>query len=231
MKNKIIVALDVDTPIEAEKLFKSLSPFVGGFKVGPRLTFRCDKLFLKDISQSGILFFDHKFFDIPSTTAAAVEVASEMGAHWVTVHALNGPECLKQLSVTEKAIQSQKSDFRILVVTVLTSFSEQTLPIIWKLQSIQASTQQLAAQAQSCGLNSYVCSPEEIKILRNQNKEAFLVVPGIRPVGSSNADQSRVALPLEAVKLGASAIVVGRPIIQSSDPVKATKEILESLNE
>src|SRR4051794_5277789 len=96
--NPVIVSLDVDDPKDAMSLYLSLRDYVGGFKIGPRLTFRCDREFIKDLSQSGILFFDHKFFDIPTTTVAAVRVAFEMGAHWITVHSLNGPECLKALA-------------------------------------------------------------------------------------------------------------------------------------
>src|SRR4051812_41528839 len=103
LKNPIIVALDVDQPAEAIRLFTRLQGSVGGFKVGPRLTLRCDPRFLKDIAASGILFWDHKYFDIPSTTVASVEAAAQAGAHWVTVHALAGPECLGQLSQLEKS--------------------------------------------------------------------------------------------------------------------------------
>ena len=166
MKNPIIVALDVDDPKEAQKLFKKLSPLVGGFKVGPRITFRSDKSFLKDISDSGILFFDHKFFDIPSTTLASVQMAAELGAHWVTVHALSGLECLKELSSLEKTIRSEKKDFRILAVTVLTSFSEKNLPPIWKNISVGESVQELAKSAHEAGLKSFVCSPEEVTSLK-----------------------------------------------------------------
>jgi orotidine-5'-phosphate decarboxylase len=229
MKNKIIVALDVDSEKKAVELVKKLSPYVGGFKFGPRLTFRCDKSFLKDVSQSGILFFDHKFFDIPSTTAAAVEVAAELGAHWVTVHALNGSECLNKISEVEFKIKNQITNFRVLAVTVLTSFSEKNLPSIWQKQSLQKSVTDLAEDAFASGLSSIVCSPEEIESLKALNKNSFLVVPGIRPSGSGTSDQVRVATPSMAVTRGADALVIGRPIIESSDPVRVAKEISDTL--
>jgi orotidine-5'-phosphate decarboxylase len=229
MKNPIIVALDLDDVSKASQLASRLAPYVGGFKVGPRLTFRADRKFLKDLSQSGILFFDHKFFDIPSTTASAVEVAAEMGAHWVTVHGLSGPECLKQLSAVETKIQKSREEFRILVVTVLTSFSKESLPPVWKNQSVGDSVASLAESAAGQGLNSFVCSPEEVELLKTRIKQSFLVVPGIRPAGSDNQDQRRVATPAQALKAGASALVIGRPIIEQADPINAVKRILDEI--
>src|SRR5581483_8319622 len=113
MKNPVIVALDVDDPRQAAKIVDEVRPFVGGFKIGPRLTLRAPREFIKDLSQSGILFFDHKFFDIPSTTRASVQVAAEMGAHWVTVHALNGRICLRELAELERRLRSSQPLFRI----------------------------------------------------------------------------------------------------------------------
>jgi orotidine-5'-phosphate decarboxylase len=229
MKNPVIVALDVDSEKEASQLVAKVSPYVGGFKVGPRLTLRADKSFLKDLSQSGILFFDHKFFDIPSTTVASVKIAAELGAHWVTVHALNGPECLRDLSSLENEIRKTKRDFRVLAVTVLTSFSTQSLPPIWKDESIESSVVALAQSAHSSGVKSFVCSPEEVSKLHSLYNDGFFVVPGIRPTGSSAGDQKRTAAPSETIRAGASALVIGRPIIAAKDPAAAAREILESL--
>jgi orotidine-5'-phosphate decarboxylase len=111
LKNPIIVALDIDDPKEAQKLSEKLSPHVGGFKIGPRLTFRADRKYLSDLSHQGILFLDHKFFDIPSTTVSSVEVAFELGAHWVTVHALAGPDCLKEVGQCERTLQKPATSF------------------------------------------------------------------------------------------------------------------------
>jgi orotidine-5'-phosphate decarboxylase len=229
MKNKIIVALDVDSPIAAQKLYKILAPHVGGFKFGPRLTFRCDRSFLRDVSESGILFFDHKFFDIPSTTVAAVNSAAELGAHWVTVHALNGPECLKKVAELETTLRLTNPFFRAVAVTVLTSFSEKNLPPIWKNQSLDESVTSLAHSAFESGLHTIVCSPQEIKLLKKINKEVFLITPGIRTEGSPKGDQARVATPSEAIHLGADAIVIGRSVTECSDPVASIKEIIKSL--
>lgn len=229
MKNPIVVALDVDDVAQAQKLVKDLHPYVGGFKVGPRLTFRAPPSFLREISSQSLLFFDHKFFDIPSTTVAAVKVAAEMGAHWVTVHALNGPECLKELKKLETEIRKTRENFRVVAVTVLTSFTEKTLPPIWKNESIEQSVETLAASAIEAGLETLVCSPLEISKLKKLFPKSFLIVPGIRTEGSGSGDQKRTATPEGAIKAGASALVIGRSILDAQSPVQAAKEIFESL--
>ena len=152
-----------------------------------------------------------------------------MGAHWVTVHGLNGPECLKELSVLEKKIRRQIESFRVLAVTVLTSFNSQTLPPIWREETIAKSVERLAESAQTSGLSSFVCSPDEVSILRNKYSESFLVVPGVRPDGTDHHDQKRVTTPRIALERGASALVIGRPITESADPAKASRAIAESL--
>jgi orotidine-5'-phosphate decarboxylase len=229
MQNPIIVALDVNEPKKAQELFKKLNGHVGGFKVGPRLSMRCDPSFLRDLSQTGTLFFDHKFFDIPSTTAASVELAYELGAHWVTVHALNGKETLSGLSKLEKQIQKSLPSFKVVVVTVLTSFTEETLPPIWKNRTVMDSVLSLAQLAQECGLNSIVSSPFECSALMKHSKDFFIITPGIRSDDYSKGDQKRTMSASQAIKMGASALVVGRPIIESSDPVAAAKKMYESL--
>ena len=229
MTNPVIVALDLDDPKKALDLAQKVAPHVGGFKVGPRLTFRSDRQLLKQLSQLGTVFFDHKFFDIPSTTVASVKAAAEMGADWVTVHALNGPECLKELATLETQIKKTNSKFKILAVTVLTSFKPESLPPIWKSQSMSQSVLDLATSVFEAGLTSLVCSSEEAEVLKNKFPKSFLVVPGIRPEGSDKNDQSRVATPAQALKAGASALVIGRPIVESSDPLATVKKIQGSL--
>lgn len=229
MKNPLIAALDVDDVSRAEKLARILGPFVGGFKVGPRLVLRAGKNFLADLSQSGIVFFDPKFFDIPSTTVASVEAAAEWGADWVTVHTLNGPACLKELAQLEARVRQSKPAFRILGVTVLTSFSKETLPPIWKKQDIEESVEELALSAYQQGIKSFVCSPQEVGKMKKKFSDGFWVVPGVRPEGFPSHDQIRTATPAQALQAGASALVLGRPFIESKDPAGVAQEILESL--
>ena len=116
-----------------------------------------------------------------------------------------------------------------MVVTVLTSHRSETLPPIWKNISINDSVVLLAQMAQKAGLTSYVCSSKEVPTLKKHINDSFLVVPGIRPEGSANQDQTRVATPRQAMASGASALVIGRPILEATDPVSAVKNILKEL--
>jgi len=231
MKNPIIVALDLDSPKKAMDLAVQLESVVGGFKVGPRLTHRAPPDFIQDLSRLGLVFFDHKFFDIPSTTTAAVQAAAEAGATWATVHALNGPKTLKELATLELKIRKNSPDFRVVAVTVLTSFDPAGLPPIWqKGLSIADSVEKLAFSAYEQGLRTFVCSPEEVPLLKKKlGPGIFVIVPGIRPVGSDSKDQNRVATPQEAIKNGADALVIGRPIIEAQNPVRAAQDILAEL--
>ncbi len=237
LKNPIIVALDVDNVTIARKLIEKLHGKVGGFKVGPRLTFRTDRNFIKELKSAGIVFFDHKFFDIPSTTLASVKVAAEMGADWVTVHALNGEPCLRELAKLESEIKITNPQFKILAVTVLTSFDKQSLPPIWGDFSLENSVERLAQSAANAGLSTFVCSPHEIKNIKNKIPHSFIVTPGVRAAIKPSSvrstvsldDQSRVATASEAIGWGASALVIGRPIVEAEDPANAADEIVRSI--
>lgn len=230
MLNPIVVPLDVDDPVMALDIVGKLKGKVGGFKTGPRLTLRADKSFMHKLKDAGIVFFDHKFFDIPSTTLASVKVAFELGADWVTVHALNGKKCLQDLAQFEQIAQKTNKNFRILNVTLLTSFDKNTLPSVFKDQSIEQSVTDLARLAFESGLNSYVCSPHEIAAIKKINPKAFIVTPGIRLESDSKKDdQARTATPREAIQSGASALVIGRPIIEAKQPLNIVNQIMESL--
>lgn len=229
LKNPIIVALDVDDVGRASELVSLLSGKVGGFKVGPRLTLKSDSRLTDLLQKSGVYFFDHKFFDIPSTTAASVRAAFDLGATWVTVHALNGGPCLKELSILQEELRAKRPDFRVLAVTVLTSFTESSLPPIWKRESVESSVEQLAKLASDNGIGSFVSSAHELPALKKNHPYGFFVVPGIRPANSKSQDQARVATPAEAIKMGASALVIGRPIVEAKDPVQVVDEVLKSL--
>ena len=188
--NPIIVALDIDSPQQAVNLAVSLEPHVGGFKVGPRLTHRASPDFVQNLARLGLVFFDHKFMDIPSTTVAAVKAAAEAGATWVSVHALNGPVTLGELRKLEQTMQSINPLFRVVIVTVLTSFEKVSLPPIWSKElDVAESVLCLARSAYEQGLRTFVCSSEEATALRREfGAEVFLIVPGIRPLGSPSQD-------------------------------------------
>lgn len=228
MSNPIFVAVDLDDDKSALELVKQCRAFVGGFKVGPRLALRYGEPFLKEVSRHGNMFIDNKYFDIPSTMEAAVRASFEVGASFCTVHAQAGPEALTQLAALEESL-CQTRPFRILAVTVLTSFKQETLAPIVRHLPIAEQTNALARMALECGLTGLVCSPDEVESLRRQFPNAYLVTPGVRLSHEDRGDQKRVADPLTALKRGASALVVGRPIYDAVEPARAAKTYYEEI--
>lgn len=223
LRNPVCVALDVDDRDQALKLVSELKDIVGGFKLGPRLIHRYGNSLVQEISKKSPVFVDCKFFDIPSTMEAAVRASFEAGASLVTVHALAGAEALKKMATLEKELSAVRP-FRILAVTVLTSWDEKSFPSVFKSQPLSQTVQELADLVKSSGLSSVVCSAHEIELLKS--KQLYLLVPGIRLEQDSKDDQKRTMTPDKALQAGASALVVGRPIIEAKDPVAAARKFL-----
>lgn len=228
LTNPIFVALDVDSAEKAIELVKETRAFVGGFKVGPRLSLRYGEPLLKEISRHGSLFIDNKYFDIPSTMEAAVRASFDTGANFCTIHAQAGPEALTRLAAVERELSAQRP-FRLLAVTVLTSFKQETLSPINRAQPIAEQVAALTQNVLDCGLTGIVCSPDEVENLRAKFPSAFLVTPGVRLSHEDRGDQKRVADPVTALRRGASALVVGRPIYDSLEPALAAKTYYEEI--
>jgi orotidine-5'-phosphate decarboxylase len=229
LSNPVFVALDVDSAERALELVKQTRAFVGGFKVGPRLCLRFGETLLKDIAKHGSsLFIDNKYFDIPSTMEAAVKASFDVGATFCTVHAQAGKEALSRLGELEAELNKIRP-FRLLAVTVLTSFRQDTLAPMVQNIPIAEQTEQLAKLALDCGLSGLVCSPEEVEALRKKFPNAYLVTPGVRLSTDSLGDQKRVADPCTALRRGASALVVGRPICEALEPAMAAKIYYEEI--
>lgn len=228
MNNPLILALDVDTKEQALKIADSVHDVVGGIKLGPRLCLRYGMEFVKEMAARAPIFLDNKHFDIPSTMEAAVRASFEAGASLVTVHALSGPEALKKMAEVEKEL-SQQRPFRILAVTILTSWDESSVPQVMKAQPISQHVVELASLVQNTGLSGVVCSPHELDLL--QNRGLYLVTPGIRFSMNSSGDQKRIMGPKEALKAGASALVVGRPILEAKNIREAATEFVMAMYE
>lgn len=229
LKNNLIVALDVDSADEALKLATLLRDRAGALKVGPRLCMRYGADFVKKLAEQAPVFVDNKYLDIPSTVDAAVRATFESGATLATVHAWNGKETLAKLAHTERELNAHRP-FKILAVTILTSFSPETLPPGFSTD-IAASVESLAKLTLDCGLTGLVCSPHEVAKLRAQSAPAYLVTPGVRLPDDEKGDQKRVETPAEAIRKGASALVVGRPIIAAKNPVEAADRVIASIRE
>lgn len=228
LSNPIFVALDVDSGDAAIALIKQTRAFVGGYKVGPRLALRYGEPFLKEVARHGAMFIDNKYFDIPNTMESAVRASFEVGATFCTIHAQAGKEAMTRLAKLEQEL-SRIRPFRILAVTVLTSFKQEGLPPMVAKIPIADQTVQLAKLVLESGLTGLVCSPDEVEALRKQFPGAYLVTPGVRLSGEDRGDQNRVSDPNTALKRGASALVVGRPICESLEPAKIAKMYYEEI--
>jgi len=225
LKNPIFVALDLDDPAKALSIAKQVEPFVGGFKIGPRLILREGAGFVQKVAALKPVFIDNKYFDIPSTMDSAIRATFEMGATFATIHAQSGSEAMKLLAQTEQELNS-KRPFKILAVTILTSFAQNTLPPNSNKQDIATQVVDLASLAIQSGLTGIVCSPHEAEVLRARHNNAYLVTPGIRLDGNAG-DQKRIMGPKEAMKAGASALVIGRPIVEAKNPAVAAEQCMK----
>lgn len=227
LKNPLILALDLDEESKAWEMVEQTADIVGGIKIGPRLMLRYGSPFLKKVAAKSPVFLDMKFFDIPSTMVSAVRSALDIGASLVTVHAQAGSEALTELAKLEEEYR-KTGNIKILAVTMLTSFDAKTLPSVLKSQPIAQHVEELVQLVQASGLNGVVCSPHELEILSKFNN-LYLVTPGIRMDTHSVGDQKRVMGPREALKAGATAVVVGRPILEAVSPVDACREMVSLL--
>lgn len=217
-RNPLIVGLDVDTREEALRLADDLADVVGGFKIGPRLCLREGASLTKELATRAPVFMDNKHFDIPSTMEAAVRASFEAGASVVTVHALSGAEALSKMAALEQELTKIRP-FKILAVTILTSWDELSVPSVMKSQKVSEHVEQLATLVATSGLQSLVCSPHELTMLAGRG--LYLVTPGIRFESDAKGDQKRIAGPAQALADGASALVVARPIVQAANPREA----------
>jgi len=229
-RDRLIVALDVDTQKEAEALVEKLSEFVGVFKVGPRLFTRCGPKIIDLVKEKNSrVFYDAKFYDIPSVVKKAVQASAEMGVDLLTLHTLGGSEMME---AAVEGIRSENSQVDVLGVTLLTSLSSRILKEELGIErNLTEEIIHLAGLARKAGLDGVITSAWELEELRrNFGSDFILVVPGIRPLRSAKFEQRRVSTPKEAIEKGADFLVVGRPILNSHDPVEITKRILREMN-
>jgi orotidine-5'-phosphate decarboxylase len=179
IRNPVILAADVDTEAEFFKILEQVGDLLGAVKIGPRLIVRYGSDIISRAAKIAPVFVDNKYFDIPSTMISAVRASHAAGASLVTVHALAGHEALRAMAELESEL-SRKRPFKILPVTVLTSFSPTTLPSCLKAQSPEALVKSLTDDIFASGLSSLVCSPHEAELIRREHAAAFMVCPGIR---------------------------------------------------
>ena len=224
--DRLIVALDFSSFNEAFSLVQKLQGRVGMFKVGKELFTREGPSAVRQIVDRGErVFLDLKFHDIPNTVARAVEAAVSLGACLVNVHASGGRKMMQAA-----AEAASGGNAAVIAVTVLTSLRDEDVREAGFALGPDELVPRLARLALEAGLDGVVAAPTDAARLRRELGSDFLIVtPGVRPAGSTKDDQARIATPAEAVRQGADYIVVGRPITQAADPVKAAEAIVAEM--
>lgn len=222
--SKIIVALDYAQAQDAIHLVEQLDPEFCKLKVGKELFTAAGPTLVEQLVAKGFkVFLDLKFHDIPNTVAKACEAASNLGVWMLNVHASGGSAMME--AALEGVDKSHNQPY-LIAVTVLTSMSQANLTELGIQNSIEEQVLKLANLTQKAGLHGVVCSAMEAQMLRKEMSDDFLLVtPGIRPANASLDDQTRVMTPNQALSMGASYLVVGRPITQAQDPLTALHAI------
>ncbi len=234
-KEKIIVALDVNSAGKARAIIAELREEVGAFKIGLQLFTSAGASFVREIVDSGIkVFLDMKFHDIPNTVAQASIEAARLGVWMFNVHALGGSEMMRMTTENVREICDKENlpMPKIIGVTVLTSANQETLREVGIEKEINSEVVNLANLSARCGLDGVVASPREIKLIReNVAEKSFLIVtPGIRPNFATNDDQKRVTTFRAALDNGSDYVVIGRPITASPKRLEAVAEILAEID-
>jgi orotidine-5'-phosphate decarboxylase len=228
-KSCLIVALDVGSAADAQKMVQLIGDDASLFKVGLELFLSAGPDLVRDLVASGRrVFLDLKLHDIPNTVAAAVRAMLPLQPTFLTIHTSGGPAMMR--AAAEAASMTDLQRPRLLGVTVLTSLDDDDLVSVGQSVPVLDQARRLAALAQSSGLDGIICSPAEVAALRADCGPDFvLMVPGIRPAGSAVGDQKRVMTPRDAVEQGADYLVIGRPITQAPDPASAARSIVKEL--
>jgi orotidine-5'-phosphate decarboxylase len=234
VKDKILVALDVESGAEALRLADTLRDAIGGFKIGSRLFTAEGPSIVRELTGRGDrVFLDLKFHDIPNTVATAVAAAAELGVWMVNVHASGGVPMMRaaRAAAHETAAKRNSTPPLVIAVTVLTSMNQATLAETGVAIELMDQVLRLAELTKEAGLDGVVASPRETAAIRRRCGGDFAIVtPGIRggAADAAKGDQERTMSPDDAVRAGASYLVIGRPIIAARDPAGAARAIAGS---
>jgi len=223
-RDRLIVALDVPSVAAAEAMIGKLGDSVAFYKIGYQLAYAGGLSLVQQLSNAGKkVFIDLKLHDIGNTVARGVESVAKLGATFLTVHAY--PQTMKA-AVDARA----GSGLKILAVTVLTSYDDSDLHAAGYRLNVSDLVEARARQAQEIGVDGLVCSPEEAANVRRIVGERMnLITPGVRPAGSATGDQKRIMTPARAIAAGADYLVVGRPVMEASDPKAAANAIVAEI--
>jgi len=227
---QLILALDVETREEALAVARPLAGHLRWVKLGLQLFTRHGPGIVDEFATLGFqVFLDLKLHDIPNTVASAIRSLRGRPCSLLTLHASGGPEMLARAA---EAARDALPSCRLLGVTVLTSMDQAQLGAVGISRAAEEQVGLLGAMATKAGIDGLVCSPLELPLLRSSLGGApFLVTPGIRYPDAAGDDQSRVMTPAQAAAAGASAIVVGRPILRAPDPAAMALRVRREIGE
>lgn len=231
-KDRIICALDVDNAFRALQLVRMLREHVGVFKVGLELLNAAGSEIVEKLQDAGAerIFYDAKLHDIPNTVAGAMHGIVRLGVWSVTVHTMGGPAMLRAAVEAARGQEATGGPVGpwVLGVTVLTSIDPETLKTDLQVaMPLESFVPFLAKHAHAAGCAGVIASPLEVAAVRQavSDPDFLIITPGVRPAGADRGDQARVMTPGEAIRSGANYLVIGRPIVASSDPVGAAQSI------
>jgi len=222
-RDRLIVALDVPTLGDAERIIDALGDSVGFYKIGYRLALERGLPLASALLAAGKrVFLDLKLHDIGNTVARGVESAARLGVTFLTVHAY--PQTMRA------AVEARSGALKILAVTVLTSYNDADLAEAGYGVGVAQLVADRAARGKTIGVDGLVCSPEEAAALRALvGPDMILVTPGIRPADAARGDQKRIATPAQAIAAGADFLVVGRPIVEANNPRGVAEAIVAEI--
>ena len=227
-KNPIYCAIDTNSFDVAVRIIDEIHPHIGGIKLGLEFFTSCGLNGIEKIQKYNLpLFLDLKLYDIPNTVTKSLVNILALSPEYTTVHVSGGKKMLQECVNLKKELNSKTN---LIGVTMLTSFDDNSAGEIGIKGSVDKSVENLSKLAFNCGMDGIVCSPKEIrKIKETFGSKLKVIVPGIRNDTGSSDDQKRTLSAKEAIDLGADIIVVGRPITSAESPMNAAKTFIQSI--
>jgi orotidine-5'-phosphate decarboxylase len=228
-RNPVFCALDTTDVGKALAWGRAIAPFVGGLKIGLEFFNANGPQGVAKIAEIGLpVFADLKLHDIPNTVAGGIRAVLPLGVAVVNVHCAGGAAMMR--AAADAAATAGPKRPKVIGVTMLTSLDQSDLTATGVSGTAADHVLRLAKLSKTAGLDGVVCSAHEIAPLRQAlGADFMLIVPGIRPAGAAVGDQKRVMTPKEAVTLGATILVIGRPITAAADPAAAARAIHDDL--
>ena len=227
-KNPIYCAIDTSCVDDADRIINEIAPYIGGIKLGLEFFTSCGVKGIEKIAKYELpLFLDFKLYDIPNTVKKSLQNILSYNPTYTTLHVSGGSRMLKECVDLKKELNSNTN---LIGVTMLTSFDDDSINEIGISGTVNDNVNNLSVLALDCGMDGIVCSPMEIRKVRETfGSKLKVVVPGIRNQAENADDQKRTLSAKKAIEFGADIIVVGRPITSADSPGNAAEIFHQSL--